>query len=361
MAKKKRTIAVVTGTRAEFGLLEPVMQAIASHRGLNLRVIAAGLHLAHGTWKDITAAGFDIDARVRMQTKGATGRAADVAAMGKGVVGFGKAFEQIKPNFVVVLGDRIEAFAAASAASVGGYRVAQIHAGDRAEGVADEAMRHAISKLAHLHLAATPRSRARLTRMGENSWSVHNVGSPAVDGLADVTPAADAPRLIVLQHPIGQTDAKEKQGMSQTLAATKAHEPLVMMPNGDPGSAGIHQAIRSAKVKAVTHLPRSKWLAMLAGCDAIVGNSSAGLIEAAVLKTPCVNIGPRQAGREKPRNVIDCDYGKANVQAAVDRALKMNTRKLHHPYGYGNTGERIALLLATVDLNVITLRKHNAY
>jgi UDP-hydrolysing UDP-N-acetyl-D-glucosamine 2-epimerase len=361
MAKKKRTIAVVTGTRAEFGLLDPVMRAIAARRELNLRVVVAGLHLSQDTWKDITAGGFKIDARVRMQIKGATGRAADVAAMGRGVVGFGKTFEQIKPDFVVVLGDRIEAFAAASAASVGGYRVAQIHAGDRAEGVADESMRHAISKLAHLHLAATPRSRARLTRMGEHGWSVHNVGSPAVDGLADVQPAADAPRLIVLQHPIGETDAKEQRWMKQTLAATKSHERLVMMPNGDPGSEGIRQGIRAAKVKAVTHLPRARWLAILAGCDAIVGNGSAGLIEAAVLKTPCVNIGPRQAGREKPRNVIDCDYGKANVEAAVDRALKMNRRKLHHPYGYGNTAERIAHLLATVDLNVITVRKHNAY
>jgi len=142
MAKKKRTIAVVTGTRAEFGLLEPVMRAIDSHRALDLRVVCAGLHLTQGTWRDITAAGFEINARVRMQTRGASGRAADVAAMGKGIAGFGKAFEQIKPDFVVVLGDRIEAFAAASAAGVGGYRVAQIHAGDRAEGACRQAFEH---------------------------------------------------------------------------------------------------------------------------------------------------------------------------------------------------------------------------
>jgi len=361
MSKKKRTIAVVTGTRAEFGLLEPVMRAIEDRAELRLRVVVAGLHLTTGTWQDVSEAGFQIDARVRMQTKDRTGRAADVAAVGKGISGFGKAFEELQPDFIVVLGDRIEAFAAASAASVGGWRAAQIHAGDRAEGVADEAMRHAISKLAHLHFTATARSRSRLLRMGEHTLTVANVGSPAVDGLTDVKPLTNAPALIVMQHPIGESNATEKRWMRATLAATKDYERMVMMPNADPGSDGIHAAIKAAKVKAVDHLPRSRWLAMLAGAGAIVGNSSAGLIEAAVLKTPCVNIGPRQAGREKPRNVVDCDYGKESVQAAIKRALAMNTRKLSHPYGQGNAGQRIAQRLATVDLSNIPLRKHNAY
>jgi len=361
MGKGNRIIAVVTGTRAEFGLLEPVMRAIDERRGLRLRVVAAGLHLTAGTWKDIDAAGFEIAARVRMQTTNKIGRAADVAALAKGVAGFGRAFAELEPDMVVVLGDRIEAFAAASAASVGGCRVVQIHAGDRAEGVADEAMRHAISKLAHLHLAATARSRSRLLRMGEHQATVFNVGSPAVDGLAEVQPLTDGPELIVMQHPIGESDAREKRWMRGTLAATKAHRRVVMMPNADAGSDGIRAAIKAAKVESIEHLPRRRWLAMLAGAGAIVGNSSAGLIEAAVLKTPCVNVGPRQGGREKPGNVIDCDYGKADVAAAVDKALAMNVRKLTHPYGHGESGRRIADLLTTVDLSSLPLRKHNAY
>ncbi|QNN22877.1 UDP-N-acetylglucosamine 2-epimerase (hydrolyzing) [Planctomycetales bacterium ZRK34] len=348
-----RTIAVVTGTRAEYGLLVPVMRAIEARRELSLQVIVAGAHLVTGTWRDIE---FDIAAKVPMQKRGRTGRAADVEALGRGITGFGKAFETIKPNFVVVLGDRIEAFAAASAASVGGMRVGHIHGGDRAEGVADEAMRHAISKLAHVHFAATAQSRRRLIRMGERN--VHRTGSPAVDGLRGVKAATDAPAVIVLQHPIGAADAQEATWMRQTLAATKGYTRMVMSPNADPGAAGIGRVLPS---DAVNHLPRERWLPTLAGAKAIVGNSSAGLIEAAVLKTPCVNIGPRQAGREKPANVIDCDYGEANVRRALTKALKLDLRRMRHPYGDGRAGERIAELLSKFPLDKITIRKHNAY
>ena len=350
---KRRTIAVVTGTRAEYGLLVPVMRAVEDRRELSLRVIVAGAHLVTGTWRDIK---FEIAAKVTMQKRGRTGRAADVEALSRGIIGFGKAFDTIKPDFVVVLGDRIEAFAAASVASVGGMRVGHIHGGDRAEGVADEAMRHAISKLAHVHFAATAQSRSRLIRMGERN--VHRTGSPAVDGLLDVKAATDAPAVIVLQHPTGAPDAQEATWMRQTLAATKSYTRLVMSPNTDPGAAGIGRVLPS---DAVYHLPRARWLSTLAGAKAIVGNSSAGLIEAAVLKTPCVNIGPRQAGREKPANVIDCDYGEANVRRALAKALKLDLRRMRHPYGDGRAGGRIAELLSKFPLDKITIRKHNAY
>lgn len=362
---KRRNIAVVTGTRAEFGLLEPVMRAIDEHPSLRLSVIAAGMHLAAGTWRDIREAGFDIAARVRMQKRDDRGRSADVQALGRGVSGFGRAFDQLKPAAVVVLGDRIEVLAAATAGHVGGWRIAHLHGGDRAEGVADEAMRHATSKLAHLHLPATVLSRQRLIRMGEHwRWTV-NVGSPAMDGLHAVEPAADAPDVIVMQHPIGASDADEQKWMRATLRAAgksaSRGKRLVMMPNHDAGCAGIRRAIRAARVKATEHLPRGRWLAMLAGAKVIVGNSSAGLIEAAALNRPCVNIGPRQRGREKPGNVIDCDYGEANVRAALEKVATLNLSRLRHPYGNGRTGERVAELLATLDLAGIPLRKRNVY
>lgn len=360
MASKRRRIAVVTGSRAEFGLLRPVMHAIDAEPGLELITLVTGTHLAAGTWRDVRAAGFAIDARVKMQTNGAAGRPADVAAVGRGVAGFGRALEAPKPDVVVVLGDRIEPFAAASAASIGGFRVAHIHGGDRAEGVADEAMRHAISKLAHLHFAATADSRRRLIRMGEPAEAVWRVGSPAIDGLADVTPADDAPDVIVLQHPIGDDDATERERMTGTLAATREHQRLVMMPNADAGSDGIRAAITGARVDAVEHLRRDRWLRLLAGAGAIVGNSSAGLIEAAALRTMCVNVGPRQAGRLKPAHVIDCGYGEKSVAAALAEALKRQAPG-RHPYGDGRAGPRIADLLATIDLAAIPLRKHNRY
>jgi len=351
---KSRTIAVVTGTRAEYGLLEPVMQAIDAQRGLRLKVIASGMHLTTGTWRQI---GFDLAARVPMQKRGQIGRAADVQAVSRGVAGFGKAFTKIKPDFVIVLGDRIEAFAAASAASIGGYRLVHIHGGDRAEGVADEAMRHAISKLAHVHCAATAQSRRRLIRMGESH--VYNTGSPAVDGLRSVVAADDAPDVIVMQHPIGDTDREESKRMRHILRATKAHKRrVVMWPNRDPGSAGI---VRALPADAIEHMPRGRWLSMLAGAQVIVGNSSAGLIEAAVLRTPCVNIGPRQAGRQKPRHVIDCDYGERAVRQALRRAMRLDLRRMRHPYGDGRAGQRIAGLLASEALDKVPVRKHNAY
>lgn len=362
---KRRTIAVVTGTRAEYGLLVPVMRAIQARRELSLRVVVAGAHLVAGTWRDVE---FDIAAKVSMQRRGCTGRAADVEALGRGITGFGKAFETIKPDFVIVLGDRIEAFAAASAASVGACRVGHIHGGDRAEGVADEAMRHAISKLAHVHFAATAQSRQRLIRMGERH--VHCTGSPAVDGLREVKPAKDID-LVVLQHPIGETAQREYAWMRDTLWACKKFlerfkrdtMTILAAPNLDPGRAGIIRAMNESMNTdhEPGNMPRDEFLSIVAGAKAIVGNSSAGLIEAAVLKTPCVNIGPRQAGREKPANVIDCDYGQANVRRALTRAFKLDLRRMRHPYGDGRAGERIAGLLSKMPLDKITIRKHNAY
>jgi UDP-hydrolysing UDP-N-acetyl-D-glucosamine 2-epimerase len=361
-----RTIAVVTGTRAEFGLLRTVMRAIAAHPRLRLRTIVTGAHLTRGTWRDVAAAGLPIDARVPMQKPGGIGRAADGAALGRGIIGISRVLAATTPDFVVVLGDRIEAFAAASAASIGGIRVAHLHGGDRAEGVADEAMRHAISKLSHLHFAATVRSRNRLVRMGEWPELVFNVGSPAADELRDVVAAGDAPDFIVMMHPVGGDDLQERRWMMQTLRASARRlgspaKRLIIAPNSDAGSSGIRAALKAARADFAEHLPRDRFVAMLKGAKAIVGNSSAGLIEAAILRVPCVNIGPRQNGREKPRNVVDCDYGQSAVAGAIDQAMGLDLRGLRHPYGDGGTGERVAGILAEIGLSEVSLRKRNAY
>ena len=361
MASKRRSIAVVTGTRAEFGLLQPVMRAIEIYRGLRLRTIVTGTHLTARTWHDVRHAGFEIDAKVRMQRPNATGRAADTDALGRGVQGIGATLAQMKPDVVLVLGDRIEAFAAAAAASVGGIRVAHLHGGDRAEGVADEAMRQAVSKLAHLHFAARAQSRRRLIRMGEHAAHVFDVGSPAIDGLDTIEPADDAPDVIVMQHPIGEDEDREQRWMRGTLRATAKHDRLVMAPNHDPGRGGVMRALLEEGVKAVSHLPRDRFLSLLKGARVIVGNSSAGLIEATALRVPCVNVGPRQSGRQKPRSVIDCAHGEANVRQAVQQALDVDLRRLRHPYGDGHAGERVAEVLATVDWADVPVRKRNAY
>ncbi|MBC7773036.1 MAG: UDP-N-acetylglucosamine 2-epimerase, partial [Pyrinomonadaceae bacterium] len=200
----KLRIAVVTGSRAEFGLLAPVMRAIRGHPMLELLTVAAGSHYMPPafTHRDVEAE-FVVDASVPMQDaddartgagggNGGRGRAADALSLGRGVCGFAAAFDRLMPAWVVVLGDRIEAFAAASAAAIAGIRVAHIHGGDRAEGIADESMRHAITKLAHLHFTATAESALRVLRMGEPSETIHVVGSPAIDGIGDIAPMSDA-------------------------------------------------------------------------------------------------------------------------------------------------------------------------
>ena len=365
-----RRVAVVTGSRAEFGLLRPVMAAVQAHAGLELLVIAAGSHLIPPavTFREVKSA-FPVTDSVPMQKPGPSTRLDDAEALGRGVSRFARSFAGNRPDWVVVLGDRIEAFAAAAAASVAGIPLAHIHGGDRAEGIADEAMRHAITKLAHLHMAATAHSADRIRRMGERSESVHVVGSPAVDGLADATPADDetwnavgAPAAVVLMHPMGRHAEEEEAAAAAviegTLGAVEGRV-LCLEPNRDPGRAGIARAIEVAsgahgRIASAGHMPRERFVSMLlrlaSSGGVLVGNSSAGLIEAAVLGVPTVNVGARQTGRERAGNVVDALRElETDVGAAVARARGLDLRGLVHPYGDGRSGERVAGLLATAD------------
>lgn len=389
----RRRVAVVTGSRAEFGLLRPVMRAVREHPRLDLIIIAAGSHLAQAgfTYRDVKAfakeLGTEVADAVPMQIDGRTGRPADAEALGAGVSKFTRAFIRQGPDWVVVLGDRIEAFAAAATASVGGWALAHIHGGDRAEGVADEAMRHAITKLAHLHLAATSQSAERLVRMGEAPGSVHIVGSPAIDGLeavAEITEAQLAqagwtgpgPDAVFLMHPIGRSGEDEHRAAAAALGALEGSRVLALMPNLDPGREGIVRAIEEAgrasagRVGVVAHLARDRFVGLLKRLaregGVLVGNSSAGLIEAAALRVRVVDIGARQAGRERPGHVVHAEgEGAESIKSALAAARKLDLTNLGHPYGDGHAGERIAQVLSLVDPhdphNAGLLRKRCAY
>ncbi len=376
---KRLRVCVATGTRAEFGLLRTVMRAIRSHEALELKVAAMGAHLIRPaeTWKEVETE-FGVDALIPMQRQGAErtmpDRLEDALALGRGVSAIVGALAEIRPDWVVVLGDRIEALAAASAASIGGVGVAHLHGGDRAEGVADEAMRHAITKLAHLHLPATEASAERIRRMGERPEDVRVVGSPAVDGLAEI-PAMDerefgehgAPEVVFLMHPIGRSDEDEHAAAASSLRALHGRRILAMSPNHDPGRAGIMRAIEQAGVRVVEHLPRDRFVGLLKACasrgGALVGNSSAGLIEAAAIRPAIavVNVGARQAGRERAGNVVDCGERESDVLAAVEQAMARRPGDLAHPYGDGRTGRRVAATLAEVGVAGPRLRKRSVY
>lgn len=381
----KRRAAVITGSRAEFGLLEPVMRAIERHSSLELRVVAAGAHLIEPaeTWRDIEAAGFPITARVPMQIKraeGATSRADDALAAGRGLVAFTDLFRDLRPGWVVVLGDRIEAFAAAAAASISGVAVAHLHGGDRAEGIADESLRRAVTCFAHLHLPATPLSAQRLVRMGENPDYIHCIGSPAIDGLESVEPMSDNeagslgdPAALFLMHPSGIEQSAERAMVSAALAAAAAEFPgraiLCLTPNHDPGREAVLGELERASAlhrwPVIDHLPRPRFLSLLKRLAArdglLLGNSSAGLIEAAALRLPAVNIGPRQRGRETPDNTVHA-MSAEEAASAIRAARRIERRGLTHPYGDGRSADRVADLLARTDpASPALLRKRCTY
>lgn len=380
----KRRVAVVTGSRAEFGLLRPVMHAIHQHSSLELAVIASGSHLVlpAETYRDVKRE-FAIADTVPMQIAGRVGRAEDAESVARGVARFSRAFARLEPAWVLVLGDRIEVLAAAVAASVGGLALAHIHGGDRAEGIADEAMRHAVTKLAHLHFAATAQSADRIRRMGEPPDRIHTVGSPAIDGLRDIAPLDDArfaelgsPTAVLLMHPTGRTPATEAAAASAALSALHGERVLALHPNLDPGRDGIMQAITQAAasnsgVQVRSHLHRDQFVGLLKRLanpspgtpqGVMVGNSSAALIECAALGVRVVDIGVRQNGRERFANAVhvsDETHGAIRKGFEDARAL---SGPFDHGYGDGRSGYRVAEALAATDSTVQGfLRKQNTY
>jgi UDP-hydrolysing UDP-N-acetyl-D-glucosamine 2-epimerase len=277
----------------------------------------------------------------------------------------------------MVLGDRIEALAAASAAAVAGIRVAHVHGGDRAEGIADEAIRHAVSKLSHIHFAASPSSAARLLRLGEDAARVHLVGSPAIDGLTEIKSASvgasasdDAARFVFLMHPVGRDDADEERDATLVLEQLgRRGRTLILLPNLDPGRDGIVRAIETAasapggNFKVLGHLTRRNFLSLVRRPEvvALVGNSSAGLIECAALGVRAVNVGPRQNGRERADNVRDiAEPSQQSLAQALDE-LEHWRPSGRHPFGDGSPASRIAEILGIVELARCPIRKRNAF
>ena len=379
----KRRVAVVTGTRAEYGIFFSVMEAIKANPKLELQVIVTGMHLLRKfgyTVKDIEADGWQIDGRVRLQSQhdDVIGQS---RGLGRAITGLTYEFEKLKTDIVLVLGDRLETFAAAAAATASQLVLAHIHGGEAAAGIQDDAYRHAISKLAHIHLAASQGAQKRLLRLGEDSFRIYRTGSPALDNLSkkicrDISQlnqwaGFDVSKgfLFVLQHPSGGSAAQEEKRMVQTLRGCDGKDlpVLVLYPNCDVGFSGILKAAgqycRNKEWKLLRHVPRPVFLGLLKQTKVLVGNSSGGIIEAGHLNVDVINIGPRQLGRERGSNVLDIDYGTNNVSNAVEKILKRRTtkRKPCKIYGNGRSGYKIASVLAKVKLSRELRQKKIAY
>ena len=372
-------MAVVTGTRAEYGLLCSTMEAARKHRKLDLQVVVTGMHLLRKfgyTVRDIESDGWRIDARIKMQT-GEDDPLDQAGGLSHGVAGIAEFLDRAKTDIVVVLGDRIEAMAGALAAVTTGRFLAHIHGGDLAPGDVDDSLRHAVTKLAHLHFPATKSARRRILRLGESPDRVHWVGAPGLDRLRTLIKQAHKPAkrtdgALIVQHPSGRSAEREYRVMRNILRTVEEAglERTIIYPNSDRGHQGVIAAIEehrkrftSGDVRIVRSLDRDAYLRTLLNAKVLVGNSSGGIIESATAGTPAVNVGSRQQGRERSgRSVIDADESLGSIRSALATALKKRPiTGGRSVYGDGGAGARIAQHLAAMPLDDAFRRKINAF
>ncbi len=377
-----RTIGVVTGARSDFGIYLPMLKAIQAEKQLQLQLYVTGMHLSaqHGmTVRNIKAAGFPVTARIPCLGKDDSPQAMG-KAMAKTTAGFVDALTKYKPDILVVLGDRFEMHAAAVAAVPLRIPLAHLHGGELTYGALDEQFRHSLTKLSHLHFVSTPEYGSRVQQMGEAAWRVHVCGALSLDTLGDVklltteelqkkfSLKLDKPPLLITYHPATQEPDQAGRQMKSFLQALSAFkEPMVFtMPNADPGGLTIRAAIQTFIKKrkntfAVETFGQQGYFSMMSHARAMVGNSSSGILEAASFRLPVVNIGSRQEGRVRARNVIDCGCTASQIREALNLALSdqfLNSLcRLKNPYFRGGAAGMILGVLKNVRLDNMLLMK----
>lgn len=379
-----RRICVVTGTRAEYGLLRLLLAELAADPAVALQVLVTGAHLSPRfgeTWKQIEADGFAIDARVDMALAGDS-PAETAHSMALGLAGMAEALARLAPDLVVLLGDRYEILAAAEAAMLCRIPIAHLHGGEATEGAMDEAIRHAVTKMAHLHFTAAEEYRRRVVQLGEDPARVFNVGATGIDCMA-ATPAmsraevdaelgmaAGRPFFLVTYHPVTLSGADQSQAVAELAAALDAfphHHVVVTGVNADPGHDEVSQGFarwrqtRHEGLVMVETLGQRRYYGAMRWCDAVVGNSSSGLLEAPAAKIPSVNIGPRQRGRVRAASVIDCGESRDEITSALLRALDPAFRAVAavapYPFGTPGASKRIAAILRDARLEGILMKR----
>lgn len=378
-----RKICIVTGTRAEYGLLRWVMEDIRRRPELELQILVTGMHLSPEfglTHREIERDGFRIDRKVELLLSSDT-PVGLAKSMGVGMIGFADALYELRPDLLLVLGDRFEIFAAVAAAMVARVPVAHLHGGEATEGLIDEAIRHSITKMAHLHFVAVEDYRRRVVQLGESPDRVFLVGGMGVDAIQR-SPRLDkaalehalgvrfaARNLLVTFHPVTLESSTSAAQMGQLLAAL---EPLrdtrliFTLPNADTDGRVMIDMIErftAAHQNAVAFqsLGQLRYLSCLEHVDGVVGNSSSGLTEAPTFKIGTVNVGDRQRGRLKAESVIDCAPDRASISAAIDELYSPQFRKtlagVRNPYGDGGASARVVETLASVRLADILKKK----
>lgn len=379
-----RKLCVVTGSRAEYGLLYWLLKEIDVDADLTLQLIATGMHLSPEfglTYREIEQDGFSIDAKIEMQLASDTA-VGTTKAMGLGLIGFADALERLRPDIVVVLGDRYEILAAAQAAMVAGIPIAHIHGGETTAGAIDEGIRHGITKFAHLHFVAAEAYRRRVLQLGENPEHVWNVGAPGIDGIEKIAmlERSDlegrlnftwrATNFLVTYHPATAEKGSAEAAVTALLSALDAFPEagiIFTKPNSDTDNRIIAKKIdafvaeRRGRAIAVANLGQQRYVSAMKYVDVVIGNSSSGLIEAPYLGKATVNVGERQSGRLKATSVIDAPDDSQMIIAAIQQALSNEFQRQAlatvPPYGRGGASSKIKEILKTVQLEGILKKR----
>lgn len=379
-----RKVCVVTGSRAEYGLLYWLLREIQADSRLSLQLIVTGMHLSPAfglTIREIEADGFIPDARVEMLVAADTPTGI-AKSIGLGVIGFADAIDRLKPDLLVVLGDRFEILAAAQAAFVACVPIAHIHGGELTEGTIDDAIRHAVTKMSQLHFVAAEPYRRRILQLGEAPEHIWTVGAMGIDGIVR-TPMLSReelsnalgfdlvrPYFMVTYHPVTLLAGHAElsiQALLDALDAFPSHGVLFTGVNADHGNKVIQDAVdtyvacQPRRAHASVSLGQSRYINAMRHAVAVVGNSSSGLIEAPALKVPTVNIGQRQRGRICPESVLNvADNHKEIIEAlrlVNSDEFRARLESMKQVFGDGSASKRIASLLADISLDEIVVKK----
>ena len=372
-----RKICVVTGSRAEYGLLRRALGEIHRTPELELQLIATGMHLAPEfglTYREIENDGFVIDRKIEMLLSSDT-PVALAKSMGLGLIGFGEALHQLNPDLMLVLGDRFEILSAVVAALVARIPVAHLHGGETTEGAFDEAIRHSITKMSHIHFVAAEAYRKRVIQLGEHPDSVFLVGGLGVDNIVKLQPMKRSdleeslgikfgPRnLLVTFHPATLDSATPAAQLDELLAALELRKDthlIFTMPNADTDGRALFAMIsdfadRHSNAWAFTSLGHERYLSCIPHMDAVVGNSSSGLTEVPSFAKGTINVGDRQRGRLKAASVIDCKPERASISAALDNLYSVEfqtmLKNVENPYGDGGAVQRIVSVLQSIPID----------
>lgn len=378
---QKRKICFITGTRADYGLLVPVMSLVEKSNKLDLCLIVTGMHLLkeYGhTFKEIKKDNFKVY-KINIDSK-QKNQAPMGEIIGREIIEFSQKLMGLKPDLVVVLGDRGEMLAMAIAANYQNIPVVHIHGGE-ISGHVDGIVRHAITKLAHLHFAATSEARKRIINMGEEPWRVITSGAPGLDAIFKMkTPSKqeiyniykidkNKPLIIVVQHPVLKEKDEATKQITATLKAILKYkcQVVIIYPNSDVGSDRIIKEIERYRehplVQIYRSIPRQDYLGLLKIADVLVGNSSSGIIEAASFKLPVIDIGTRQESRQRGTNVLHTGYNEKEISEILnkilsrDKLLMSKLQKVRNPYNKGDASHRIVQVLQKVDISKLLAKK----